>query len=85
MANQKLTKEEVATIKKIQESNDAVIKELGQIELVRMGVDKRRKNAEDYLEQLRQEEETFGKALTEKYGAGSIDLDKQEFIPQETE
>jgi len=80
MANQKLTDEELATIKQLQERNDAVVKEFGQISLLQMGLEKRSENAKEYLEQLRAQEEAFGKELTEKYGSGTINMDTQEFI-----
>jgi len=81
MANQKLTQEELQTIAELQQKNNAVVSELGQIELTRMAVEARRANAETYLADLRKEEDEFGKTLSDKYGAGSIDLDSGEFVP----
>jgi hypothetical protein len=83
MANQKLTQEELQTIAELQQKNNAVVSELGQIELTRMAVESRRANAEAYLAELRKQEDEFGKELSEKYGAGSIDLESGEFIPTE--
>ena len=83
MENQKLTQEELQTITELQQKNNAVVSELGQIELTRMSVEARRANAESYLADLRKEEEEFGKELSDKYGTGSIDLEKGEFIPSE--
>ena len=83
MANQKLTQEELQTIAELQQKNNAVVSELGQIELTRMAVEARRANAEAYLADLRKEEDEFGKTLSEKYGAGSIDLESGEFVPAE--
>lgn len=84
MANQKLTQEELQTIAELQQKNSAVVSELGQIELTRMAVETRRANAEAYLADLRKQEDEFGKTLSEKYGAGSIDLESGEFVPAET-
>lgn len=81
MENQKLTQEELQTIAELQQKNNAVVSELGQIELTRMAVEARRANAEAYLAELRKEEEEFGKELSDKYGAGSIDLESGEFVP----
>jgi hypothetical protein len=81
MANTKLTQEELQTIAELQQKNNAVVSELGQIELTRMAVEARRANAETYLADLRKEEDEFGKTLSDKYGAGSIDLDSGEFVP----
>ena len=81
MANTKLTQEELQTIAELQQKNNAVVSELGQIELSRMAVEARRANAETYLADLRKEEDEFGKTLSDKYGIGSIDLDSGEFVP----
>jgi hypothetical protein len=81
MENQKLTQEELQAITELQQKNNAVVSELGQIELTRMAVESRRANAESYLAELRKEEEEFGKTLSDKYGSGSIDLENGEFIP----
>ena len=81
MENQKLTQEELQAITELQQKNNAVVSELGQVELARMAVESRRANAESYLAELRKEEEEFGKTLSDKYGSGSIDLENGEFIP----
>lgn len=83
MANIKLTEEELSTLTNLQQRNNAIVSELGQIELVRMQVESRRQNAESYLNNLRESEDAFSKELTEKYGNGSIDLESGEFIPAE--
>ena len=85
MENQKLTQEELQTINELQQKNNAVVAELGQIELTRMAVESRRTNAEAYLADLRKEEEEFGKTLSDKYGSGSIDLESGEFVPAPAE
>lgn len=81
MANQKLTQEELQTIAELQQKNTAVVSELGQIELARMSVEARRANAENFLAELRKQEEELANSLNEKYGAGSIDLQSGEFVP----
>ena len=83
MANQKLTREELEKLQEIQQKNGSLVQELGQIGLAQINLDKRQENAEQYLENLRQEESAFAKELEEKYGTGSIDLEKGEFIPAE--
>ncbi len=83
MANQKLTREELEKLQEIQQKNGALVQELGQIGLVQINIEKRQENAEQYLDNLRQEESAFAKELEDKYGTGSIDLEKGEFIPAE--
>ncbi len=77
----KFTEEELATIRTLNDKNRAVTTELGEIELAKLQLEKRRKYAEEYLANLRAEQEANGKALTEKYGNGSIDLETGEFTP----
>ena len=83
MANQKLTREELEKLQEIQQKNSALVQELGQIGLAQINLEKRQENAEKYLDGLREEESAFAKELEEKYGTGSIDLEKGEFIPSE--
>ena len=81
MENQKLTEEELQKIGELQQKNNAVVSELGQIELIKMNVAARREAAEKYLTDLREEESTLGKELSDKYGSGSINLETGEFVP----
>ena len=81
MENQKLTREELEKLQELQQKQSALITELGQIGLAQINLDKRQDNAEKFLDQLREEESTFVKELEEKYGVGSIDIAKGEFIP----
>lgn len=81
MENQKLTQEELQQIAELQEKNRAIVMELGEIELIRMNVERRRTNAEAFLAELRQAEADFGKSLSEAYGDGTVDLSTGEFVP----
>lgn len=81
MENQKLTQEELQQIAELQQKNNALVSELGQIELAKMSVDARRANAEAFLAELRKAEEELGKTLSEAYGNGTIDLASGEFVP----
>lgn len=81
MENQKLTEEELQRIGELQQKNNAVVSELGQIELIKMNIEARREAAEKFLTELREEEEGLGKELSDKYGTGSINLETGEFVP----
>ena len=85
MENKKLTEQELQKIAELQQKNNAVVSELGQIELAKMSVDARRANAEAYLAELRKEEEELAKELSDAYGSGTIDLASGEFVPTPTE
>jgi hypothetical protein len=77
----KMTAEEIEKFQSIQQKNNLVVNELGAIELVKLQIERRRTEAMNFLTSLREEEQAFGKELSEKYGDGSIDLEKGEFIP----
>lgn len=85
MANQKLTQEELDKLQELQQKNSALITELGNISLLEINLGKRKEAAENFLVELREAESDLVKALEDTYGAGSIDLQKGEFIPRPTE
>ena len=81
MENTKLTVEEVEKLQDIQQKNAAVATELGNLEITKLQIEARREEVVKYYTELKQEENTFGKELSDKYGNGTIDLEKGEFIP----
>jgi len=81
MENTKLTVEEVEKLQDIQQKNTAVATELGSLEITKLQIEARREEVLRYFTELKQEETTLGKELSDKYGNGSIDLEKGEFIP----
>ena len=81
MENTKLTVEEVEKLQEIQQKNAAVVSELGNLEITKLQVEARKAEVVEFFNKLKEEEQTFGKELSEKYGNGSIDLEKGEFIP----
>ena len=83
MSNTKLTTEEVQSIRELQSSRDAIIVELGNIEAYLEEMKTRKADLFVQLDALRVKDQEVGKALSEKYGIGSIDLEKAEFIPGE--
>ena len=81
MANQKLSKEELAQIEEIQTRTQAVKTELGQLGLAEIDLKNSRTNVENYLVETQELETKLVKDLEDKYGKGSIDLQNGEFIP----
>ena len=81
MKIKKLQQEELQQIKSLQEKNQIIISEFGQIELIKLDVESRVQAAKAYLLELREEEKTLADFLESTYGEGTIDLDKGEFIP----
>lgn len=85
METAKLSTEELEKLQGIQQKNAALINELGQISLSKINIKSREENAEKFLQELREEEQVIAKGLEEKYGIGTINLDKGEFIPTPTQ
>jgi len=83
MANQKLTDEELKTIKEIQEQNQSLALELGNLELTKIQVENRYDELVDFYNKLKEKEQELGKELSDKYGNGTINLEAGEFVPNE--
>jgi hypothetical protein len=83
MSYQKLTEEEIKTIQEIQQSNQALVNELGSLEVTKIQIENRYDELVEYYNELKVKENTFGKELSDKYGNGTIDLEKGEFVPSE--
>ena len=81
----KLSQEVIDQIKSIQQRNQAVEIELGQIELVKLAVKQRRLNAEQFLIELKDEEKTLAEFLEKEYGKGTIDIEEGVFIPNQSQ
>lgn len=81
MENTKLTVEEIEKLQQIQQKNAAVATEFGNLEITKLQVEARKTEVVEFFNKLKEEEQTFGKELSEKYGNGSIDLEAGEFIP----
>lgn len=81
MENKKLTQEELQQIEAVKQKSQAVVQELGQIELSKLNLKSRRESVLAFLEELKQEEKALAEALETAYGKGSIDLEKGEFTP----
>ena len=81
MENTKLTVEEIEKLQEIQQKNAAVATELGNLEITKLQVEARKAEVVEFFNKLKEEEQAFGKELSEKYGNGSIDLEAGEFIP----
>ena len=81
MKNKKLTKKEMSQIETVKQKSQAIVQELGQIELLNLDLKGRKDNALAFLEELRGEEKELAQALEAAYGKGTIDLEKGEFTP----
>ena len=75
----KLTQEEIDSLILIQNKNRAIVEELGKIEIIQLDLDDRRERAENFLKKLRAEEDATARSLEDKYGKGTVNIDKGEF------
>jgi len=72
---------DLTVLKQIQSAGSDLLKELGQIKLTELSIEKRIENAKNYQEQLKSKESLICKQLQEKYGRGTVDLETGTFIP----
>jgi hypothetical protein len=81
MENTKLTQEEIQQLQEIQQQNQSLALEFGNLELTKIQIENRYDELVEFHTQLKSKEQEIGKELSEKYGNGTIDLEKGEFIP----
>ena len=80
MTTKVLTQEEITQLKAIQEKCFQLTEQFGIIELRIQEYNLQKEYLVDELKKLRQEEITAGENLQKKYGDGSINLEKGEFV-----
>jgi len=80
MTTKVLTQEEVAQLKSVREKRIQLTENFGVVELRIQELNSQKEIFKEELKKLIQEESSLGKTLQQKYGDGSIDLDKEEFI-----
>ena len=81
MDTKKLTQEEINNLNVIKQRTEFIIKEYGQISLIKLTIEEREAQAKDFLLRTKEMEKQVSVYLEEKYGKGSVDLDKGEFRP----
>jgi hypothetical protein len=79
--NQVLTQEELQVLNSIQEETQALIYELGEIELIKLQLDERKNQSKNMLDELRVKEQTFNQDIITKYGKVNINTNTGEIIP----
>ena len=78
-----LTEEEQSTLKEIQSNTRALVVELGEIELVKLQVEKRHENAKTFLAELGEKEKEFTQKVFETYGKCTINPETGEITAAE--
>lgn len=76
-----LTQEELAELKKHQETLSAITVSLGQTELQIYNLQGYVQTLKAQYDKVVQEQETLSKTLSEKYGDGAVNLESGQFTP----
>lgn len=79
----KLTEQEIEAIKGFQEKTNAIIGDLGRIELQKAELEDLKVKVFEAKAKLTEEQNEFFKTVEESYGKGQINLDNFEFLPAE--
>ena len=80
---EKLTTEELQRLQSLQDRGQALINELGQIEVAKISLEIRHEKAKQTLVELQQEEIDYGKQMSEKYGPISVNPETGEITKVE--
>ena len=80
METKVLTQEEITQLKAVQQERYSIVDKFGTIEIQFQELESAKQNLKLDYEKLKQKEEVLGKQLQAKYGDGTINLEKGEFI-----
>ena len=80
METKVLTQEEITQLKTIQQNRYSIVDKFGTIEIQFQELELIKQKLKLEYENLKQKEEVLGKQLQEKYGDGTINLEKGEFV-----
>lgn len=82
MENKKLETSEIEKVKELQQRSANISAEFGNLEILKLQMEARKSDLVTSYNSLKKEEADFGKELSDKYGDGTIDIEKGEFVPQ---
>jgi hypothetical protein len=80
METKVLTQEEITQLRTVQQDRLNLIERFGVLEIQKQEIKNQEQQLSSAYQQLKQYEEELGKHLQEKYGDGTINLEKGEFI-----
>ena len=80
METKVLTQEEITQLKAVQQERYSIVDKFGTIEIQFQELESTKQKLKLEYEKLKQKEEVLGKQLQDKYGDGTINLEKGEFI-----
>ena len=79
METKKLSQQQLQQIKTIQQNNQAVIQELGEIKIAKLQLKKRQQIAQQYFEDLLQQQQSIAQEIEDAFGKGTVDIETGEF------
>ena len=79
----KLTQQEIDSLNKLQQSNQQITFQFGQLSLEKLRLEEQERILKNSIENLKKEELKLAKELTDKYGKGSVNTETGEFTPVE--
>jgi hypothetical protein len=80
METKQLTPEEVQTIKTIRQERSEITDQFGEIEILIQEYEMIKQDLKEKLSSLKKREVKVGQELQEKYGSGTINIEKGEFV-----
>jgi predicted nucleic acid-binding Zn-ribbon protein len=80
METKVLTQEEITQLKAVQQERYSIIDAFGILEIQFQELESAKQNIKLEYEKLKQKEDVLGKQLQAKYGDGTINLEKGEFV-----
>ncbi len=79
MAEQKITPEELKSLKNIQDTQEALVLKFGELEFQIQNLELEKEKLVEQLESYKNKEKKLAEQLTEKYGKGTINVEKGTF------
>ena len=79
----KLTQQEVDSLNKLQQSNQQITFQFGQLFLEKLRLEEQERILKNSIENLKKEGLKLAQELTNKYGKGSVNTETGEFTPAE--
>ena len=80
METKVLTQEEITQLKEVQQERFSMIDKFGTIEIQFQELESTKQKLKLEYEKLKQKEDVLGKQLQAKYGDGTINLERGEFV-----
>jgi hypothetical protein len=80
METKVLTQDEIQSLKNFRLSRISTLEQLGAFELTAIELEQQKQKTKEKFLKLLEEEEKLSDILQQKYGNGTIDIDKGEFI-----